>query len=398
MRPHPPRAVWLIVAILLALTAAPAAAQSNPPQIETSVEYRFGDVLTFSADILSDQPVLRATVFFRPEASSNTEFLYAELSGDAGEFAVVQFDVARYPLQPFSEITYWWQLDFSDTEHFTSEPASFIYRDNRSAWQFLQQDNITVYWIEGDLSYGQSALDVARQALQDVAGSLILPLPDDLDIYLYPSTDMLQNALRASGQTWVAGHAATDLDLILLAVPPEDGIVQLERGLPHELTHMLLSRRMGDAYENLPGWMNEGLAVLQEQNPDPLYSLALDSALESGDILPLESLCAEFPYDGETAALAYAESHAFVSYLRDIYGMGGILRLLDAYQEGTTCLGGVERVFMRSLSSLQEEWLNSSAVASQEGFAAQTLPAWLIVLLPAAAALLAALYLRSRNR
>ena len=399
MKPHLLlRAAWLLLGTILALTAVPAAAQTNSPDIETSIEYRFGDVLTFEAAITADQPVLRATVFFRQTASSTTDFLFAELSGDAGETAVVQLDVARYPLAPFAEITYWWQLDFSETESFTSEPATFLYRDNRSAWQFLEQDSVTVYWIEGDLRYGQAALDVARQAMQQAADEFVLPLPDELTMYLYPSTDMLRGALQMGGQSWVAGHASPELGVILLAVPPDDGIVQLERGLPHELTHILLFERMGNAYQSLPGWLNEGLAVMQEQNPDPLYALALDEALQQGAILPLESLCAEFPYDGDTAALAYAESHAFVTYLRDMYGMGGILRLLDAYQEGTTCLGGVERVFMRSLADLQLEWLNSSTSAPEETMMGKTIFAWLIVLLPAAGALITALYLRFRSR
>jgi hypothetical protein len=133
-------------------------------------------------------------------------------------------------------------------------------------------------------------------------------------------------------------------------------MIALERDLPHELTHLLLYDRMNEGYNNLPAWLGEGLATLQEQQPNPAYRFELDTAHSSNALLSIESLCATFPMTESDALLAYAQSTSFTQYLLDIYGTGGIHRLLDAYQEGASCKGGVQRVYQRSLEQLENEW------------------------------------------
>jgi hypothetical protein len=70
----------------------------------------------------------------------------------------------------------------------------------------------------------------------------------------------------------------------------------------------------------------------------------------------MHSLCASFPISEEDALLAYAQSASFTQYLLDIYGVGGIAKLLDAYQEGVSCEGGIQRVYQRPISQLESEW------------------------------------------
>lgn len=378
-------ACFLVFSLILSSPLSVHAQEDNAPSVRTDVVYQFGEELTFRAEIRSDRPVLRATVFYRARSSSTTQYAFATITDAIPAIAEVHLDLEDAGISPFSDVDYWWQLDFSETESYSTQQESFSYRDNRFAWQFLQEDAITVYWAEGDLGYGQAALDLARTSLEDIANDLVLPPPDALTLFLYPSLEGLQEALELGGQSWAGGHAKPEGGVLLVAVPAGENVIpSLEQSLPHEITHLLLYTRMGASYENIPGWLNEGLAVMQEPWPDPAYSIALTEAIERDSILPLESLCAAFPYDSDEAMLAYAESHAFVRYLRDIYGIGAIVRLLDSYQEGASCTGAVERVFHRSLQDLQTDWVNSERGGPAGLLSPSEWGAWVLVLVPAA--------------
>ncbi|MBN2556104.1 MAG: hypothetical protein JXA97_09230 [Anaerolineales bacterium] len=399
MKIHARRVVLILLSLMSCLAPIHAAHAQASTAVTTRIDYRFGEELTFQAEISTDRPVLRATVFFRASNAPSTTYAFAEFVDEDGAYAEAKIDLSESDFPPFAEILYWWQLDFSETESYSTDTAVFTYRDNRISWQFLQQEQITVFWSEAGVEYGQMAMDIARQALVDIAQDLALPMPSSLAIYLYPSTNELQSALTLTGRRWVAGQSLPELGVVLLALPASsEAVIALERSLPHEITHVLLYERMGASYANLPGWLNEGLAVMQEQDPDPLYTVTLEQASGENRLLSIQSLCAGFPYESDTAMLAYAQSHAFVQYLRDIYGVGGIVRLLDAYQEGTTCEGGVQRVFMRSHDQLQSEWLNSSISAPQSPSSSQSLLIWILLLLPSGLGLFIAIMVRSSNR
>jgi hypothetical protein len=203
-------------------------------------------------------------------------------------------------------------------------------------------------------------------------------------VYVYPTTADLQAGLLLGGQAWTGGHAEPSLGVVLVsAVPSTEGIVGLERSLPHELVHLLLYQRMSVAYANLPPWLNEGLATLAEGDPDPGYRLALEDAARVGDFLPLTSLCAPFPASSTAARLAYAESASIVQYLQDVYGIGAISALLDAYQEGsTTCSGGILRVLGRSPDQLEAEWIRASFHSTEPLEILRPFIPWLILIIP----------------
>ncbi len=191
------------------------------------------------------------------------------------------------------------------------------------------------------------------------------------------------------GRKWAAGQAIPDLGVILIAATPgPEGIEDLEKTIPHELTHVLLYQRLGDSYQNLPDWLEEGLATSQEGVPNPDYALSLERAFESNTLIPLETLCAAFPATPDDALLAYAESASLVTYIKDIYGSGAILALLDAYQEGTTCTGGLQRILRRSPRQLEAEWKRASFEYSNPAEIFRPILPWALLLLPTALILL----------
>jgi hypothetical protein len=349
------------VALALAFASSlTSAAAQTPPTVRTAAGYEFGVRISFAATIFASSQVTRAVVFYRPAGSAHADVLVADLVPGSPNVAQADQDLRARPLPPFQTVEYWWQVDFADRSTVVTPIELLRYEDDRFEWQFLAEEPFTVHWSEGDLAFARGALDAAATGL-DRAHSWILPYPArPIAIYVYPDVASLQAGLASTGRSWTAGHSDPSLSVILVPVAPspESGL-DFERLIPHELAHLLLFERVGESYGLLPGWLNEGLATNMELSPDPRYRASLDQAIQQNEWLSLESICAGFPSSGEAALLAYAESASLVGYLRDAYGIGSIHALLDAYQEGASCTGGLERVLRRTSQTVEKEWAMS---------------------------------------
>ncbi|MEX0789023.1 MAG: peptidase MA family metallohydrolase [Anaerolineales bacterium] len=347
------------LALGFASSLVTAAAQA-PPTVRTAVGYEFGIRISFAATILSTSHVTRAAVFYRPEGSSHADVLVADLVPGSPTVAQADQDLRVRPLPPFQTVEYWWQVDFADRSTVVTPLQGVRYEDDRFTWQFLAEGPFTVHWSEGDLAFARGGLDAAAAGLERTRTWLLPDPTRPVAIYVYPDVASLEAGLARTGRSWAAGHSDPSLSVILVPVAPTPESGQdFERLIPHELAHLLLFERAGAAYGQIPGWVNEGLATNMELSPDPRYRASLDQAIEQHAWLSLESICAGFPTSGEAALLAYAESASLVGYLRDAYGIGSIHALLDAYQEGASCTGGLERVLRRTTQVFETEWATS---------------------------------------
>lgn len=154
----------------------------------------------------------------------------------------------------------------------------------------------------------------------------------------------------------------------------------MERQIPHELMHILLYKTLGTDYNNLPAWLNEGLASIAELYPNPDYMTLLDSAQKKGNLLSIQSLCLSFPKDASSAFLAYAEATSFTRYLLQTYGSAGLISLLDTYRKTRGCDQGVEIAFNQSLFQLENQWRQSEFGEVILTNAADNIIPWLLLL------------------
>jgi len=154
----------------------------------------------------------------------------------------------------------------------------------------------------------------------------------------------------------------------------------MEQRIPHELMHVMLYRQVGAGYQQLPKWLNEGIATQAEINPNADYDRVLLDASNGNTLIPLADLCAAFPADSAQAFLAYAEARSFTTYLRETYGVPALLNLAHIYTEGVDCDNGAQRAFGVSLAQLELNWREKNLGQNIWGVAFRKLLPYLVLL------------------
>jgi hypothetical protein len=349
----------LLLFIPSTAVAGPALSQGTPITIgETAVQYTFGQQAVFSVQASSSTDITALYLYIRSEGSERVEVISIPVEPSPSVQTMFTRDLRIFPFPPFGNVTWWWEVRDAAGNQRTTPFSTFRYEDNRLNWFNRTAGPITVYSTVDDPQYMQAALDIAAASLEQISRSLKVPLPDKVDLYLYPSRADLQAALRMAGRAWMGGQARPELGVVLVAVPYDGGYTaQMEQEIPHELTHLLIYRLTGPkGYLHVPAWLNEGLATASQTRPDPNLDSLLERARSEGRLIPIRDLCFPFPTDPTEALLAYAESGSLVRYIRRQYGDSGIRSLLLAYADGADCEAGVQRALHITLDQLERAW------------------------------------------
>ncbi len=353
----------IIITLLLAttMTVRPARAQADVNVLLSEADYSFGQHITFHLQATSASSITQVNLFFRVQGQSDA--LAVPLPIEPGPTVVLDYvhSPVGQNISPFASLTYWWEIYDQAGARVRSEDKLLYYADNRYQWQFTEDERKDVhwgvYWVQGDVVFGRTALNVAIESLDEIQRELKTPVPGDIRIYIYPSEDDLLSALSLSGYDWAGGQARPELNAILVGIPNTlSAPGEMERLIPHELSHLLVYQATGQKLGLAPPWLDEGLASLYERRPDPNRQDLLQQALDQGLLFSLETLCAPFPADEGAARLAYAQSASVVGYLRDQYGSQAIHDLLLAYADNASCDAGVTRVLGKNLKGLDTAW------------------------------------------
>jgi hypothetical protein len=258
--------------------------------------------------------------------------------------------------------------------------GEFQYHDNRYRWQQVSGGTLTVHWYEGGADFGRADLDVATHALPRINRDIRAPLPERVDLYIYAQPEHEQAALQRIGRAWADGHADPELGVIIVAVAPDLRYeFGLQREIPHEMTHVLIYRAIGDDYERVPVWLNEGLAVMNQGQRDTQFPALLAAARDAQAFADLAQLCGTLPAEGEAARLAYAQSESVVRYLRGRFGSEGVYNLLQAYGAGAACDEGLRNSLGLGLAEVQADWLREVIYAGASTAAPGSAAPWVVL-------------------
>jgi hypothetical protein len=325
--------------------------------VESDSYYEFGRQLGFHLEVGSASGITQVILYFRATGDATTTVERPQFVASPSVTVDHTYDLQGRYIKPFSRIEYWWTLSDAAGHRLTTEVQTFSYDDNRFPWQSLTGEGATVYWYQGTEAFGRAALDVAVGALPRISADLGVGASQPIRAFLYANLSDLEGALPPTGREWVGGQAYPELGTFVAAIPPDDrSLSTMKRVIPHEITHLLVYQVTGGALGHVPSWLNEGLATLSEELPDPQAAIILETALSQDSLEPLGSLCGPFPLDANQARLSYAQSASVVSFIRDHYGRQGLARLIAAYADGATCSGGVDRALGITLEGLETQW------------------------------------------
>ena len=348
----------LVVASIM-FNARQARAQTGIALENVGASVRFGEGITFTATIKTPIPIQNASIVIFDEAQALTHV--HPISVREGGTAEYFFDTRQNSLRPFTQLRWHYQIVLADGNMFESETYFTRYDDDRFAWQTLEAGSVRVNWYNGDANFGQAALNAAQSGLGSISEVMPLDVTQPVEIFIYANSIDLRGTLYPESSEWVAGHVNPSVGVVMVTIEPgPNQSILMEQRIPHELMHVMLYRRVGAGYQNLPAWLREGTAALAEINPNPDYDVVLTSASVTNTLIPIKELCVAFSPNPDAAFLAYAEARSFVNYLHDTYGAQSLLDLALIYADGVDCERGPERVYGVSLSKLEMDWRRSA--------------------------------------
>jgi hypothetical protein len=361
--------LFLILSVLLSLTfSLPAGAQGGIQTTLNEYEYVFRDHITFRLETSSETEITEVTLFarvsgesgrqrgepdFEPSRSISVEIVWDEMAED------------QYR-PPGVTIKYWWQLKDAAGNELKTEPATFVYMDDKHSWQVLENKDLALYWYEGGNSQGSTLFERAVQALEQISNELGVKVEDQLKIFIYGSYEDLRASLGEGAHQWVGGISFTDYAIVAAGVPPSNLSYGL-RVVPHELTHAVIAQMMEPPFGQLPHWMDEGLAMHYEGAMTLGELDALEEAIENNSLLSIRSLASNFPEDVDLATLSYAQSNSVIEYIFEVYGNETMAQLLEVFAVGAHQDDGFIEVLGFDVDGLEDEWRAYIGAPPREG-------------------------------
>ena len=194
----------------------------------------------------------------------------------------------------------------------------------------------------------------AQQVLVRLTEDTGAELKKPVEIYIYASAQDLLGAMIFP-QEWTGGVAFTRYGTVAIGIPPEN-LGWGKRALAHELTHLVIHQMTFNPYNDLPTWLDEGLAMYGEGTPEPVYAAILAKAIDEDSLISVRSLASPFSAYAEEAVLGYAQSYSLVEFLISDYGQSQMLELLNTFSEGSSYDGALNKVYGFDMDGLDSLW------------------------------------------
>ncbi len=353
-------ALCLVVAVL---SPALAQAQGELSIVASSAEADFPLLMTFSLSARSNVEITDIRICYSVERTSFADvFTEAEVDFVPDTTVDVSWNLEMVRLgglPPGAVINFWWKIEDADGASLETEPTSARFEDTRYEWTSLTEGQITLYCYQDDEDFVNELMDSAQSALARLAEDTGAELERPVRLYIYANSLDLQGAM-IHPEEWTGGVAYTRHGIIAIGIAPPN-MSWGKRAIAHELTHLVVDQITLNPYNELPTWLEEGLAVYNEGEIQDEFAFSLESAVNNDSLISVQSLCSPFSaYSGE-ATLGYAQSRSLVEYLISSYGQPKMLDLLNTFAGGIGYDEALEAVYgfdMDTLDSLWREYIS----------------------------------------
>jgi hypothetical protein len=354
-------AILLVIMIALIPAAGPATAQGQG-QITVSnsaAQMNFPLSLNFSAQVKSNTNLSDIRLRYKVEQMSFAQVTsegYVTFTPSSTVNATYTLDMLKVGgLPPGTYLDYWWVARDSNGASLETKPTQFQINDNRYKWQNLSQGKINLYWYQGNSTFANTLMSTAQQALVQLANNTGATPDKTVNIYIYASSQDLKGSMIFPNE-WTGGVAFTQYNNIAIGISPSN-LTWGQGAMTHELTHIVINQVVFNPYNDLPVWLNEGLAMYNEGPLDSQFTGPLTSAITKNTLISVRSLSSPFSAFPDKANLSYAESDTFVDYLVSQYGSNKMLALLNTFKQGSTTDDALRGVYGFNMDGLNSQWL-----------------------------------------
>ena len=348
-------AVFLLVALF-----SPGLAQAGDGLrvLDNSVQAEFPYRLSFSLSAESDVNITDIRLCYQVDrinfarVSSEAYIDFVPATSVSIDWALEMIKIGGLP--PGSSLEYWWTVEDVDGDRTATLPARIVFDDNRYSWQSLTEGKVTLYWYQGDNSFAGELMLAAQQALERLNEYTAAELEQPVKLYVYADARDLQGSMIYP-QEWTGGVAFTRYGIMAIGIAPEK-LDWGKRAIAHELTHLVIHQVTLNPYNEIPTWLDEGLAMRSEGPLGQEFQVHLDRAIAKDSLFSVRSLASPFSTDADKSYLSYAQSYSLVEYLISTYGKDRMFELLDTLSEGSTYDGALNRVYGFDSDDLEQLW------------------------------------------
>ena len=362
----------LVLLILWLIAPAQGQAADNGAALAGSISIQqskatadFPNSIKFevSVKIAAAANLQKTTLNYQLQGNAATSVHSADLKQVAG---VSQFSAAldtnRSYIPPGTHLSYYWEFTDKSGAVFDSPTQELAYQDKRFAFQELSQGVVTVRWYQGSDAFGHAALDKALTTIDRLGREYNIKPTKPINITIYPDTQAMFTALPPNTAEWVGGQAMPTLGTIVLAIPPGN-MSEIGRSIPHEVTHQVNYQATKNPYNYLPKWLDEGLAVYNQDQVDGFLNQAFQRGIDKQSLIPLRVLNGSFPADSQQSYMSYGESYNVIKYILKRYGNAGLERILASFKNGVSYDEAVQQGLGIGLDELDRQWKDSFGYA-----------------------------------
>ena len=349
----------LAMALCLAvITVIPARAASNLQVLSTGAEVSFPQSVTFKISAQDDVNITELRLQYSIQMTGFTKVVneaFVPFQASAKVGTQWQWDLTKIGgLPPGTTVKYQWLLKDANGDSLRTPLATVNFDDGRYSWKTLVQDKVTMYWYQGDQSFGQELMQATQDALTRLSGSTGATIKDPIRLYIYANSTDLQGSMIFA-QDWSGGVAFPPYGCIAIGISASN--IDWGKGaIAHELTHLIIHQITMNPYNDLPTWLDEGLAMYNQGPLDPTFTSSLNQAISQKKLLSVRTLCSPFSAYATTSYVSYAESYYLVDYLITTYGKDKMFALLDAFRQGNTYDGALQKVYGFDMDGLNTLW------------------------------------------
>ena len=351
--------VALVVCLTLAvLSPVIAQAQGELTVLDSRAEADFPYRMNFNLSARSDFAITDIRLCYSIDRTSFAD-VFAEAIVDFVPDTEVDVSwrlemVMVGGLPPGSSLEYWWKIADAGDNYLETEPVRVRFDDARYEWVSLTEGQITLYCYQDDEDFVNELMDSALSALARLSADTGAELERPVQFYIYANSLDLQGALIYPRE-WTGGVAYTRHGIIAIGIAPTN-ISWGKRAIAHELAHLVVDQITLNPYNELPTWLEEGLAMYTEGEMEDTFASQLERAIDDNSLISVQSLCSPFSAYAGVATLGYAQSYSLVEYLISSYGQSKMLELLNTFSQGSGYDAALEAVYGFDMDTLDSLW------------------------------------------